>query len=133
MPNKTWKDVERRTAKMMNGQRNQVGTGKPDVTSDWLVVEVKHRKSLPKWIADDLEKARTKAKGDQLGIVLLHQRYKHDDVIILSRKDFEDWFGWMAKHTTLLGTQVRDAGSGQAIAMAIGRKLEIQEVKDVAT
>ena len=114
---------------MMNGQRNQVGTGKPDVTSDWLVVEVKHRKSRPRWIADDLAKARTKAKDNQLGIVLLHQRYKHDDVIMLSRKDVDDWFGLGEPFGGARADVRREQGEAMAEGMLrqVDRKLEIQE------
>jgi hypothetical protein len=91
---KTWKARERLTAKRVGGQRNQVGTGLPDVTSNWLVVEQKHREKLPNWISADLQKARAAADGNQLGIVLLHEKGRHDEVVMLSRKDFEKWFGW---------------------------------------
>ena len=79
---------------MIGGQRNPVGTGKSDVTSDWLIVEVKERQQLPRWIQDDLDKARKKATDEQLGIVLLHQKGKHDDVILVARSDWEAWFGF---------------------------------------
>ena len=94
MSDKPWKVTERRVAKMAKGKRNPVGTGLCDVASEWLVIEVKHREKLPKWIADDLDKARRKAQVGQLGLVLLHQKYSHDDVIIMARSDFENWFGW---------------------------------------
>lgn len=30
---------------------------------------------------------------DQLGIAVLHEHYKHDSLVVMSQRDFEEWFG----------------------------------------
>jgi hypothetical protein len=64
------------------------------VLSDWLAVEVKHRRRLPQWLKTALTQARCGA-GERLPIVVLHeagQRHS-DDLVVLRLADFQDWFG----------------------------------------
>jgi len=94
MTDATWKSVERRVARTLGGQR--VGcTGKdtPDVVTNWLVVEVKHRRRLPQWLKDALAQARKHAGDGQLGIAVLHEQGRHDSLVVLSLDDFKEWFG----------------------------------------
>lgn len=90
-----WKQTERAIAKRLNGKRIGVtGKATADVVSDWLSVEVKHRKRLPQWLKDALMQAGTGA-GDRLPLVILHESgQRHaDDLVILRLADFQDWFG----------------------------------------
>ncbi|MBC7233107.1 MAG: hypothetical protein H5T68_07715 [Chloroflexi bacterium] len=96
MPDKTWKQAERTIAKRLGGRR--VGcTGRADVTSDWLSIEVKTRKRLPEWLRAALEQASLDA-GDKLALVVLHETgQRHDnDLVVLRLRDFEGWFGEVA-------------------------------------
>lgn len=91
----TWKSVERAIAKRLNGKRlGATGQATADVVSDWLSVEVKHRKELPGWLKDALSQARHGA-GERLPIVILHENgQRHDNDLVLMRlADFEDWLG----------------------------------------
>lgn len=91
----TWKNVERIIAKRLNGKRlGATGQATADVVSDWLSVEVKHRKELPGWLKDALSQARRGA-GERLPIVILHESgQRHDnDLVLLSLADFQNWFG----------------------------------------
>ena len=97
MPNATWKEHERRTARTLGGRR--VGpteyAGADVVVGDppWLVVECKHRKRLPNWLKDALAQARATAGPNQLGIAVLYERGRHDSLVVMSLSDFADWFG----------------------------------------
>lgn len=98
MPDNQWKRTERRIAKMVGGKRTGPPVpGEPDVRSPWLSIEVKERRQLPTWIKLALLSARIKAKGKQLGILVLHETGTHDDLIVISRRDFTAWFGWQKK------------------------------------
>ena len=95
MTDKTWKQVERAIAVRLNGRRQgAVGRRGPDVLSDWLAVEVKHRRRLPQWLKTALTQARCGA-GERLPIVVLHEAgQRHaDDLVVLRLGDFQDWFG----------------------------------------
>ena len=64
MANSPWKETERRTARLLGGQRvGCTGKATPDVVAGWLVAECKHRKTLPQWIAHALAQARTAARS----------------------------------------------------------------------
>jgi hypothetical protein len=94
-----WKRTERRVAQAVGGQRVPV-TGRargdaPDVVSDWLAVEVKHRRRLPAWLHEALQQAEASAGDGQLPLVVLHEHgQRHSrDVVVLRLADFVAWFG----------------------------------------
>ncbi len=95
MAEKAWKRAERAIADHLGGQRIPItGRAGPDVVSDWLAVEVKTRKALPKWLVEAVAQAVSGADG-RLPIVVLHalgQRYS-DALVIMRLADFEDWYG----------------------------------------
>lgn len=94
MPDKTWKQVERRVAKMHGTTRTgPTGIKGPDAVTDWLAIQVKHRKVLPQWMGDALRTIRSQAGPGQLGIVVAHEQGDRDSWVIMSHKDFLDWFG----------------------------------------
>ena len=63
MPDRRWKQTERKVAALLGGQRVPVsGRGRgdaPDIDHTWLAVEVKDRASLPAWLLSEavLERA----------------------------------------------------------------------------
>ncbi len=98
MSDKTWKQAEREVAQRIGGVRtanHALGLKTPDCESDWLSVEVKHRKALPGWLLDALAQARTNASAGKLSVAVLHQAgQRYDDALVVLRlSDFIDWFG----------------------------------------
>lgn len=94
MANATWKEAERRVGRALGAQRvGPTGRDGPDVLTQWLAVEVKHRAQLPAWLGQALAKIRAQAGPARLGIVVAHAKGARDSWVILSLKDFCDWFG----------------------------------------
>lgn len=88
----TWKSVERAIAKHLDGQRVGVtGRATPDVITDSLSVECKHRKALPKWLKSAMAQAEVNAAG-KVPVVVLHEKYKRhvDDLVVLRLSEFRD-------------------------------------------
>lgn len=93
-----WKATERAIARRLGGQRTShrnLGVGAPDVLAGPYAVEVKHRKTLPAWLAEGVAQAQRYANADQLALLVLHQSgQRHDhDLVVLRLDDFEAWFG----------------------------------------
>ena len=99
MADKTWKRVERQVAGILGGQRVPVSGrqrgDQPDIQHPWLSLEVKHRKTLPAWLADAMQQAEASRRGDQLALVVLHQERQAigDSYAVVRLQDFQDWFG----------------------------------------
>lgn len=94
MTTATWKAHERRIAGALGTERiGPTGKETPDVVTDWLVVECKHRQVLPEWLKDALAQAKKHAGPSQLGVAVLHEKGKHDSLVVMSFKDFVEWFG----------------------------------------
>ena len=51
MPDKTWKSIERKLARMFGTERNQDTHGL-DFLTDRIAAEVKHREFFPNWLMD---------------------------------------------------------------------------------
>lgn len=89
-----WKAAERRVAKAFGTTRiGPTGRLGPDMVTSWLAIQVKHRKTVPGWLAEALRKIRSQAHENQLGIVVVHPFGARDSWVVLSQKDFQDWFG----------------------------------------
>jgi hypothetical protein len=108
MSDKLWKQAERAIAKRLKGVRIPVD-GKyrghsPDVACDDLVVEVKERKCLPKWMLDALDQAKSAAIGSGLvPVVVMHPKgARHDDDVVLLRLEvFERLLAAWREHEAL--------------------------------
>lgn len=75
---KTWKNIERKVAALLGGERVPV-TGRqrgsaPDVQHELFSVEVKHREQLPEWLFDAMRQAEASQRGGQVPVVILHQK-----------------------------------------------------------
>ena len=100
MADKLWKQTERAIARRFGGRRvGPTGQATADVITDWLAIEVKTRKALPRWLLDAIGQAVGTADDGRLPIVVLHQKHKrHDeDVVVMRLGDFETWFGRMSE------------------------------------
>ena len=94
-PTQTWKHTERRIARQLGGRRMGPGADRADVRSEWLSIEVKHRKQTPAWLKHAVAQARGDAAPDQLGIAVLHEagQRSDSDLVVLALADFRAWFG----------------------------------------
>ena len=95
MADKLWKQHERRTARLLGGERVPVsgrGDG-PDVAHPWLSIECKHRRTLPQWLLKALDQAKRAAKGEQLPVAILHEQGRRDSLVVMTLSDFVDLFG----------------------------------------
>jgi len=90
----TWKAVERRTAAALGGRRlGATGAANPDVLTPGLAVECKHRAALPAWLTEPLRKIREQAGSRRLGLLVLHEKGRHDSIVVLSLADFAARYG----------------------------------------
>lgn len=94
---KTWKAVERRIAEFLGGERVPV-TGRqrgsaPDIEHELLSIEVKHRNKFPDWLHDAIDQAKKSKKGDQIPVVILHQRHKKvgNCLVVMELQDIMEW------------------------------------------
>lgn len=61
----------------------------PDVEAPGLAVEVKHRRKLPDWIKQGVNKAVQGRKNDQeIGVLWLHEHLAREDYVVLRSSDF---------------------------------------------
>lgn len=91
---RAFKDTERRIAHRLGGQRTG-HLGGADVVSDWLIVEVKHKKTIPAWIKGAIAQAKRNAQPGKLALVVLHEHGQRSDqdIVLLTLADFQEWFG----------------------------------------
>jgi len=92
----TWKHAERKTAALLGGERvGPTGRATADVITDWAAVEVKHRKTLPKWLKGAVGQAVAAAGPRQSPMAVLHekgQRYT-EALVVMRMCDFIDLHG----------------------------------------
>lgn len=103
MADKLWKQVERRVAELLGGERVPItGRQGSDILHPWLAVEVKERKNFPRYVRKWLNQAcigaivGQKQDGeDRLPIVVWHEKdtTHANDVVMMYLGDFIDWFG----------------------------------------
>ena len=76
----TWKSVERKLARMFGAERNQDTHGY-DFKTEFIIGEVKHRDTLPKWIEDAMSQVELADTGDDdlLPVVILHAKGQRFD------------------------------------------------------
>jgi len=90
--NAAWKAHERRIARRLGGRRvGPTGAATPDVVTDQLAVECKHRATLPAWLAGAMAQAVDNAPEDLTPVVVLHEHGKRadGDLVIVRLADFE--------------------------------------------
>jgi len=90
----TWKAVERKVAARLGGQRvGCTGEATPDVETDWADIEIKHRAALPKWLTGAMEQAVRNCADGKLPLLVLHEKGRHDMLVVMRLSDFDDWHG----------------------------------------
>lgn len=78
MTDKLWKSIERKVAAFIGGERVPVSGRQrgfsPDVRHPLFSIEVKHKQELPAWLFDALEQAEKSKTGEQIPLVILHEK-----------------------------------------------------------
>ena len=82
----TWKHCERMVAKLLGGERTGCnGESRRDVEHDRWSIEVKHRKTLPKWLHSAMKQAEIEAEH-RVPIVVLHEKnLTYEDSYVIMR------------------------------------------------
>lgn len=87
------------------------GRNTPAVDARWLVAERKRSAQLPLFLSGPLERARTEAGPRRLGVVVLSEFSDNQDgLVVLSARDFADWFGPLSLSGALAGGMSHDGG-----------------------
>ena len=99
----TWKRTERSIARRLGGERVPA-TGRargsaPDIAHTYFAIEVKHRKTLPRWLLEAVDQAVKSARSGQLPVAILHEAgARHDgDLVVMRLEDFEEWCEYYRK------------------------------------
>ena len=88
-------EFERRVARRVGGVRTgNSGRATIDVSTPWLAIECKYRRSLPQWIKHAHAQASGGAGEDRLPIVILGEFGVNirDAFVLIRFADFESWF-----------------------------------------
>ena len=91
-----WKNLERKTAKVLNGKRNSRGmdfsVSMPDVEHPSLSIECKYRKKISSFLKDGLKQAE-KYYPHKIPVLILKEKNMRGELIILRLSDFQNLFG----------------------------------------
>jgi len=88
----TWKELERKTAKLLNGKRNPLSSSNSlhtsgDIIHDTFYVECKLRKKLS--VVSQFQQVRENAKKEnKIPILVLKEKGKHSELVVMDMKDF---------------------------------------------
>jgi hypothetical protein len=92
----SWKNLERKTARLLRGKRNARGedfsVSAADVEHPLFSVECKYRKHLPALLAQGLAQAQ-RYHPAKPPLLVLKERGKHGEIVVLRLADFVDLFG----------------------------------------
>lgn len=93
-----WKNLERKTAKALNGKRNSRGNDfsqfMPDVSHPLLSIECKYRKKISGFLKDGLQQAEG-YHPDKIPVLILKEKGMHGELVVTRLSDFQDLFGEM--------------------------------------
>ena len=88
MATKTWKAIEKRVAEILGGERVGVtGLNTEDVSHDIFSVEVKHGKSIPKFVTEAFKQCKRNRPADKIPLVVLHATGSSDYLCVIEAKD----------------------------------------------
>lgn len=89
MGDKSWKRNEREVARDIGVERNWRGTSGdiPDVKDEYLSIEVKNQKAVPKFLYKVLDQAKEHAEN-KIPMSVVRRKKKHTQVAIIDWEDF---------------------------------------------
>ncbi len=95
MPDKSWKQFERRTARRLAGERSSLpGKHSPDFETPIFLGENKLRAKFPKWLTLTFKKIAGIAESrGKIPLVCLKEKRKRTVYYILREKDFIELLG----------------------------------------
>ncbi len=96
MPNRFWKTIERRIARMFSTERigTREGRPAPDWENSWTVGEVVCH-PVPKWILQELAQAeRRLADRPKLRLLVIHEKGQtlEEALVVMRLSQFREWF-----------------------------------------
>jgi hypothetical protein len=92
----TWKKFERKVAKKIGGVRTPLSGSHSrhtsgDVIHDVFYVECKYRKNFA--VVSLFDEVREKAKKEKkIPMLVLKQKNRHGELVVMDLNDFVDWF-----------------------------------------
>lgn len=90
-----WKNLERKTAKALNGRRNSRGNdfslSIPDVEHPRLSIECKYRKKISGFLKDGLRQAE-RYHPDKIPVLILKERHMKGELVVIRLSDFANSF-----------------------------------------
>jgi hypothetical protein len=122
MPDKFWKAIERRVARMFGTERigTREGGQAPDWENDWTVGEVVCH-PIPAWILKELAQAeRRRTDHDKLRLLVIHEKGQDLDeaLVVMRLGQFTDWF--LGDTSDKPHSQIRDPGAKTDAAVLLG-------------
>lgn len=88
-----WKNLERKTAKILDGERNTRGgdfsQSLPDVEHPQLSIECKYRKKISSFLKDGLKQAESYYPS-KIPVLILKEKNMRGELAILWLKDFQE-------------------------------------------
>jgi len=91
----TWKNLERKAAKTLGGERNPLSGSSSrhtsgDVIHDRFYVECKYRQHWT--ITTMFEDVRTKAKAEgKIPLLIIKEKSKHGELVVMDIRDFQSF------------------------------------------
>lgn len=94
MSNSTWKNLERKTAKTLNGKRNidrsmDYHLSRPDVEHPLLSIECKYRAKISSFLKDGIAQAR-KYDRKKIPVLILKEKNMRGELVVIRLSDFQD-------------------------------------------
>lgn len=97
MPDRQWKQCERKVAELLGGERiavsGRVRGHAPDIAHGTLSLEVKSRKSIPRWLREAGEQAQAASTDGRLPVSVIHVQGKPyaDALCVMRLEDLAEY------------------------------------------
>lgn len=87
-----WKNLERKTAKILDGKRNSRGMdfsiSMPDVEHPLLSIECKYRKKISSFMKDGIKQAE-RYHPDKIPVLILKEKNMKGELVVIRLSDFQ--------------------------------------------
>ena len=91
----SWKNLERKAARALNGKRNSrgndFGLSIPDVEHPLLSIECKYRKKISGFLRDGLKQAEG-YHPDKIPVLILKEKHMQGELVVMRLSDFQKLF-----------------------------------------
>ncbi|MBI5096176.1 MAG: hypothetical protein HZB32_00740 [Nitrospirae bacterium] len=90
-----WKNLERKTAKVLTGKRNSrgndFGQSMPDVEHPLLSIECKYRAKISGFLKDGIRQAEG-YHPDRIPVLILKEKHMKGELVIIRLSDFQNLY-----------------------------------------